>query len=126
MSKLNRDVIYLIFQNLQDDKNSLYSCLLVNKTWCEIIIPILWKNPWKYLRRGNDKLLLKVIISHLSDESKNDLSQEINFLKGSYESYQKPLFDYISFCRYLNLREIEKIITTFTFNEDEISTVANE
>src|SRR5438034_331088 len=100
MSKLNRDVIYLIFQNLQNEKNTLYSCLLVNKTCCEIIIPILWKNPWKYLKKGNKKLLLKIIISHLSDKSRIDfLSKEIDFLK---ISYQKPLFNYISFCKHLN------------------------
>ena len=40
MSKLNKDVLFLIFKELQDDKNSIHSCLLVNKTWCEIIIPM--------------------------------------------------------------------------------------
>ncbi|GBC30857.2 hypothetical protein GLOIN_2v1777651 [Rhizophagus irregularis DAOM 181602=DAOM 197198] len=73
MSKLNRDVLYLIFEEFQDDENTLHSCLLVNKTWCEIIIPILWKNPWKNLKREKEKSLLNVIISHLSGESKNNL-----------------------------------------------------
>src|SRR6266536_1420091 len=100
MSKLNRDVLYLILKELQDDKKSLHSCLLVDRTWCEIIIPMLWKNPWKFLakilRYRNvplQKSLLKVIISHLSDESKNKLkNQGIDFSKNSY---QKPLFNYI-------------------------------
>ncbi|GBC47220.2 hypothetical protein GLOIN_2v1761545 [Rhizophagus irregularis DAOM 181602=DAOM 197198] len=38
MSKLNRDIIYLILQELQDDKKSLYSCLSVNKTCCNVNI----------------------------------------------------------------------------------------
>src|SRR6266498_5105205 len=97
MSKLNRDVLYLIFKELQDDKNVLYSCLLVNKTWCEIIIPILWNDPWKYLNKGKEKLLLNSIISHLSDKSKDNLGQEMVI------SYQRPIFNYISFCRHLNL-----------------------
>ena len=51
MSKLNsRDsILYLIFKELQDEK-TLFSYLRVNKTWCETIIPILWKDPWKYLK----------------------------------------------------------------------------
>src|SRR5438046_1302425 len=61
MSKLYGDVLYLILQELQDDKITLHSCLLVNKTWCEMVIPILWKNPWKNLKRENEKLLLNVI-----------------------------------------------------------------
>ncbi|RIA81212.1 hypothetical protein C1645_881730 [Glomus cerebriforme] len=107
MSKLNNDIIYLIFEKLQDDKKTLLLCLLVNKTWCEMIVPVLWRDPWKYLKNGNEKLLINVIISHLSSQLRNNLSQEIDFLKNSY---QKPLFDYISFCRHLKLYEIEKII----------------
>ena len=109
MSKLNGDILYLIFKEFQDNKRILQSCLLVNKTWCEMIIPILWKNPWKYLV-GKEKLLLNIIVSHLSDDVKNDLmSQGIDFLNNCY---QKPLFDYISFCKHLNLDEIQRIINT--------------
>ncbi|CAB4412253.1 unnamed protein product [Rhizophagus irregularis] len=108
MSKLNRDVFYMIFEELQYDKKSLYSCLLANKIFCEIIIPILWKNPWDQLKPENEKLLLNVIFSHLSNESKNEFkNQGINFFT---TLDQKPLFDYISFCKHLNLNVIFKII----------------
>ena len=74
MSKLNRDILYLIFVDLQYDRNTLYYCLLVNRTWCETIVPILWKNPWKYLLKVESKrLLFNLIISHLPDESRNNL-----------------------------------------------------
>ncbi|PKC11078.1 hypothetical protein RhiirA5_497968 [Rhizophagus irregularis] len=108
MSKLNRDVLRLIIEELQDDRKTLYSFLLVNKIYCEIIVPILWKNPWKFMTKVKRKSLSKIIISHLSNETKNNLkNQEINIFKNSY---QKPLFDYISFCRHLNLGEIKEII----------------
>ncbi|RIA92264.1 hypothetical protein C1645_820952 [Glomus cerebriforme] len=124
MSKLNIDVVYLIFQEFKDDKKTLCSCLLVNKTWCEIIIPILWKNPWKLLKEEEENLLLNVIISHLSDESRNNLSQDINFLT---KSYQKPLFNYISFCRHLNFTRIVSIIDKLLFfNDHNKLTIKNE
>ncbi|CAB4444282.1 unnamed protein product [Rhizophagus irregularis] len=109
MAKLNRDVLYLISKELQDNKKTLNSCLLVNKTWSEIFIPTLWKNPWKDLVRENEILLFDIIISHLSNDSRDNLIQYFNFLKNSY---QKPLFDYISFCKHLNLIVIERIINT--------------
>ena len=96
MTNLNRDVLYLILEELQDDKKTLYSCLLVNKTWCKTAVPILWRNPWKRLKerrlfkeRTSDKVgvLLNVIISYLSDESKNKLRKH-NLLTNSYP---KPL-----------------------------------
>jgi hypothetical protein len=108
MSKLYRDILYLIFEELQDDKKSLALCLTVNKNWCEVIIPILWKNPWRYyLTNEKMKLLLNTIILHLSDEAKNDLSQNYDFFT---ISYKKPSFNYISFCKHLNLEIIENII----------------
>ncbi|GBC11261.1 uncharacterized protein OCT59_025599 [Rhizophagus irregularis] len=108
MSKLNRDVLYLIFKELHNDKYTLHSCLLVNKTWCEVAIPILWRNPWKYLNYSKGKFLLDVIISHLSDESmKNIKSQGIDF---TINSYKKPSFNYINFFKHLNLNAIKELV----------------
>ncbi|RIA95078.1 hypothetical protein C1645_817197 [Glomus cerebriforme] len=114
--------IFFVNYELHDNK-SFYSCLLVDKTWCEIIIPILWKNPWKLLKEEKEKSLLNVIISHLSDKSRNNLSQDIDFLTNSY---QRPLFNYISFCKHLNFNRIIKIIDTLIpFEECKIS-IKNE
>src|ERR1051325_6602738 len=123
MPKTNRDILYLIFEELQYDKGTLYSCLFVNKTSCEIIIPIIWKDPWNYLKKGKEKLLLNVIISHLSDESKNNLkAQGVRLLN---DSYQRPLFDYISLCRRLNLNELNRIITSSFRETYKISIIKN-
>src|SRR3954468_5935478 len=107
MPNLNRYILYLIFEELQYDKGTLYLCLSVSKLWSEIIIPILWKNPWN-LKNKRDGLLRSVIISLLSKKSKNDLENRIG-IQYSTNSYQKPLFNYISFCRHLNLYEIDRM-----------------
>src|SRR6266498_2010612 len=118
MVNLNRDILYLIFKELQYDKKTLFLCLTINRTWCETIIPILWKNPWKCLK-GN-KLLLNVIISYLSDESRDNLkSQGVDFLTNPYK---RPLFDYISFCRHLNLDKLNEIFNTIE-HIDEFSII---
>jgi len=113
MSKLNRDVLYLIFEELQDDINTLYSCISINKTWCETIIPILWRNPLKYdLKNKKKKFLLNIIISHLPDELKKNLKKSLKNKKIDFftNSYQRLLFDYISFCKHLNLIIIQRMI----------------
>ncbi|GBC09565.1 hypothetical protein RclHR1_08990009 [Rhizophagus clarus] len=121
MFKLNNDILYLIFKELQNNKKVLLSGLTVNKTWCETIVPILWRNPWKYLKNNKleKKLLLNTIITQLSDESRNNLkSQGVDF---PTNPYQRPLFDYMSFCRYLNLNNINEIINIFIDNINEKS-----
>jgi hypothetical protein len=109
MSILYSDILYPIFEELQYDKESLASCLRVNKTWCEIVVPILWRNPWEYLTHEKKELLLNVIISHLTDEAKYRLKQHFS---SSTNSYKKPLFNYISFCKHLDLEMIYGMINT--------------
>src|SRR5204862_1714539 len=103
MSKLNKDVLFLILVELQNDRKSLYSCLLVNRTWCETTVPILWKIPGQYYPTEKAmNILFNVIILHLSEESRNILkNQGIDFF--TTRKYQRPLFNYICYWRYLNL-----------------------
>ncbi|RIA89660.1 hypothetical protein C1645_824545 [Glomus cerebriforme] len=121
MSKLNGDILYLIFKELRDSKQTLHSYLFVNKTWCEIIVPIFWNNPWENLNYEKMNSLFYVIISHLSDESRNNLNQKIKFLK---DTYQKPLFNYITFCKHLNFEAIERIIN-YLHEKSEIPFIRN-
>src|SRR5207248_5096055 len=118
ISKLNKDVLFLIFYELQSDRRSLHSCLLVNRTWCETTVPILWKNPWLSLEceetKSQTKSQFNVIISHLSNETKENLrNQGVNLP----EILQKPFFNYIRFYRYLKLDDLENLI----FNNVETS-----
>ncbi|RIA82210.1 hypothetical protein C1645_835711 [Glomus cerebriforme] len=104
MTKLNRDILYLIFQEINEDKNSLFSCLLVNKFWCKLIVPILWRDPLKYINsKRKDKLniIYNIITLHLSEESRNFLkSKNINIIP---MEQQKLSFNYVSFCKYIDI-----------------------
>src|SRR3954454_6274350 len=101
MKKLHIDCLILIFNQL--DKNSLYSCLLVNKEWCDIVVPILWKqHKW-------EEKLLNTILSCLPFSSKqllsdNDIKLPLTILSKS------TLFNYISFCKFPNFYVMDKII----------------
>ena len=66
-------MLFLIFEEFQDDSQSLFSFLMVDRLWCETVIPILWKNPWKYNVDYHDKgSLYYIITSYLSDSVKQD------------------------------------------------------
>src|SRR5436190_3829148 len=127
MSKLNNDVLFLIFKELSNDRKSLYSCLLVDRTWCKTTISILWKNPLKLCPNNNAKnILFNVVLSHLSKESRDILkNQGIDLFT---ETYQQPLFNYISFWRYLSLFRIEQVITSVMnmIDKSKISILKND
>src|SRR5690348_3092818 len=94
MSKLIPDIFDLIIRELGDDYGALFSCLLVNKLWCKLTIPILWRDCLgrkpeltptirirllirygirSLLREPHEKkiLLVKILFTFLSEESKN-------------------------------------------------------
>jgi hypothetical protein len=108
MSNLNKDILLYIFEELFDDKNSLYSCLRVNRLWCETSVSILWRDPWIFLNRTFSSKLKKranvffnIIFLNLSEESKNFLiSKGIDIFK-DLSLQKRPLFNYISFIKYI-------------------------
>src|SRR6266542_1631229 len=103
MPELNKDILFLIFEELQDDSKSLFSCLMVNRLWCETVIPILWRNLWRYTISYDDKVSLYYIITFfLSDDIKEFLTKQ---------HPQSILFDYLSFCRSINVDILNTIIS---------------
>src|SRR5437764_1156660 len=102
MKKLNVDCLIFIFY--QADKKSLYSCILVNKEWCNLAIPILWKE--HSCRERSKNKFFTTILSCLSTSSKRFLfDNEKNILLKS------PLFNYISFCKFPEAEIINNILT---------------
>jgi hypothetical protein len=117
MSKLNQDILFLIFEELQEDSKSLFSCLMVNRLWCKTVIPILWRNPWCYndVNYSNKNSLFIIIYCYLFDDIKKFMTeQEIQLHSDSL------LFDYLSFCRSMNVNIVNSIISSLTFNQSFI------
>ncbi|RGB43868.1 hypothetical protein C1646_679807 [Rhizophagus diaphanus] len=107
MSKLNKDILFLIFNELQNDSRDLFSCLMVNKYWCETVIPILWKNPWRFNIDYHKSSLYSIVVSYLPDNMKGFLAKE-----GIHISDKSLAIDYLSFCKSINMNVIDDIIST--------------
>ncbi|PKC70758.1 hypothetical protein RhiirA1_532484 [Rhizophagus irregularis] len=126
MSSFNRDVLVLILEELKSDKKSLFSCLLVNRTWCLIAVRILWRNPWQYFTTINSKIIMlfNVLFLHLSKESRDILKGQ-GIDNHITESHECPLFDYINFIKYLDFFFIRCMIPRKT-KKTKISIVKSE
>ncbi|RIA81349.1 hypothetical protein C1645_564665 [Glomus cerebriforme] len=98
-NKQNRilsDCLYEIFEYL--DKNTLYSCLLVNHLWCEVSV----RNLWRSIRN------CKTLIACLPNESKEILYN--NGIIISNSTSKPPLFNYVTFIKNISVYNIEGII----------------
>ena len=114
MSQLPTDCLNEIFEYLEDDITNLYSCLLVNRLWCEISVRILWRDVYNYSKRTYNTL-----ISCLPNESK-----EILFNNGIIisTSTSKPLsFNYASFCKVLSIYQVYYKVEELLKNQQSIT-----
>src|SRR5437764_15056282 len=116
MSQLPFDCLNEIFEYLENDKNILHSCLLVNRLWCKIAVRILWRDIWSFKYpvdiSHREKVLLQIIstlIACLPNQSKDFLYK--NGIITETSAYRNPpLFNYASFCKVLLIHEIDKMI----------------
>ncbi|GBB88024.1 hypothetical protein RclHR1_14540003 [Rhizophagus clarus] len=120
--QLPADCLNEIFEYLERDKVTLYSCLLVNRLWCEVSVRILWRNVWNakpiaygrirpYSRHRRLKVkpaILNTLIACLPNNSKTHLLEK--GILNSTQISKTPLFDYISFCKVLSIHVIGQMI----------------
>ncbi|GES79162.1 hypothetical protein GLOIN_2v1764020 [Rhizophagus clarus] len=84
---------------------------MINKLWCETVVPILWKNPWRYnINYNNKSYLFNIIEFYLSNDTKEYLIKERIRLP-LITSKSPPFFDYLSFCRSININILNTIIS---------------
>jgi hypothetical protein len=123
MAQLVTDVLLLVFTELQDDPASLHSCILVNRIWCCMAMPILWKYVsyayFKQKRESREKLH-NVIISNYS----GDVLRKKNILLHSHELPKIPMFEYINFFTHIAPNWIKEMVQLSI--DDEIMDYMNK
>ncbi|RIB05038.1 hypothetical protein C2G38_2254034 [Gigaspora rosea] len=95
------ELMEIILHNLEGDSNSLYTCALVNRHWCKISIPILWKDPFSFKQKPN---YISKYLSYLDNEDKLCLNE---FKISLIDDFPYHLFHYAKFLRVLDLSLLE-------------------
>ncbi|GBB85339.1 hypothetical protein RclHR1_01190015 [Rhizophagus clarus] len=109
MEKLNADCLILVFKELQEDNESLYSCLLVNREWCRLAVPILWEKCQNFsIFDESREKFYNTILSCLPTSSKQ-LLLENNIKLPQIILSRPPTFNYISFCKFISGKIISDI-----------------
>src|SRR6266498_6137708 len=106
MTQLPTDCLNEIFKYLNEV--DLRSCLLVDRLWCEVAVPILWTSIQNY----------RTLIACLPNESKEILLKNEIFL---LTSTSKPLFNYVTFVKGLSTFDIDRKIRRILKNHQPIS-----
>ncbi|RHZ56885.1 hypothetical protein Glove_396g105 [Diversispora epigaea] len=115
--KLDRDCLWQIFSNLEHDKKSLHSTILVNRIWCEIAIQFLWKKPFRYLytcpkacgcvAENRHKKARNLLSTFITCMAHNQTSNSIDIQDFVVWTASPPTtFNYLSFLRHIDLYDL--------------------
>ncbi|RIA90318.1 hypothetical protein C1645_823538 [Glomus cerebriforme] len=99
----------MIFEELRNDFISLHSCILVNRNWCNLALPKLWKNPFDAINNSNLNGIMEANIPLLNTYT-SCLSEDIRDNLGLKSNIQVPLFDYGIYLQYIHFKTILKSI----------------
>lgn len=128
---LTPDCFAEILVHLQDDKSTLYNCLLLNRLCCRLVIPLLWKRPFdliqqssSFVKQGgnttstfnslerNAALIIKTYVSCLPPSELRIYSEEgMNIPR-----MIRPLFDYPTYLKSFDTTLIYSSIEYFFKN----------
>ena len=110
-----------IIQNLRNNFNALYSLALVNRFWCRLAIPLLWENPFSV-----ESSFFHFINTYFLFLNEND-KRKVKELK-LYEfdlNFQKPLFNYPSLIKTLNIFRLHVHVTKWFHSTPQNTTSAS-
>src|SRR6266536_2787923 len=114
MSQLPADCLNEIIEYLEDDKFTLYSCILVNRFWCEVSVRIFWRNVQNYNISN-----FSTLVACLPNESKEILYE--NGIIISTPTSKSPTFNYASFCKVISIDYVHFMIKKLLNNQQSIS-----
>ncbi|CAB4426610.1 unnamed protein product [Rhizophagus irregularis] len=92
------ELTYEVIKYFQNDYSTLHSCILVNRLWCRLAIPLLWENPFS-IGTGNYNFI-EIYLNNLDNDLKTKLN-EYKIINNSLPS--NLLFNYLKFLKFLNI-----------------------
>jgi hypothetical protein len=95
------ELTYYILKYFQNDFSTLHSCILVNRLWCRLAIPLLWENPFSIPTKNYD--FINIYLHNLNGDLRTKLNEykiNDNLLPSN------TMFNYPMFLKYLNTYRI--------------------
>ncbi|GBC00498.1 hypothetical protein RclHR1_03880008 [Rhizophagus clarus] len=112
------DCIVEILEYHRNDKKTLFSNLFVNRTWCQLIIPLLWCRPFE-IRNKEKIMIIDTLILCLSKQEKLKFLDKMNGNRKMINIERTPIFDYPHYIRGLDYRNLECLIESWVTNSND-------
>ncbi|KAF0412387.1 hypothetical protein F8M41_007932 [Gigaspora margarita] len=114
MSYLPIDCVTIILEYLRYEPGCLFSCLLINRSWCQVTVPILWSDPFSIFGEKFGRNIIRSYLICLNNEKRLDLIENgINIPLS-----EKPLFGYHKYLRILDYELLSHLVRSWMIGND--------
>lgn len=103
------DCLQEIFQYLENDIKSLYRCMFVNRTWCRIIIALLWRRPFEYSGPKSTRRYSELVRTYITCLPK-DTKMKIYETGYNIHLHPRPLFPYQKYLKELDCEKLDEAV----------------
>ncbi|GBC10867.1 hypothetical protein RclHR1_09980001 [Rhizophagus clarus] len=110
------ELTHEILQYFHNDFPTLHSCILVNRLWCHLSIPLLWENPFAIPTKNYN--FIDIYLDNLNADLKTKIYK---YKLNDISLPSNGLFNYPSFIKYLNTLKI--ITSVGKWVEDTVRTL---
>ncbi|GES75201.1 hypothetical protein GLOIN_2v1867006 [Rhizophagus clarus] len=115
------ELINKIIQYFRNDFSTLHSCILVNRLWCRVAIPLLWEDPFSIPTKNYD--FIEIYLHNLSECDKKEL-EEYGIVEESISS--STLFNYPRFIKCLNTHKLICSVEKWNVNSSNSCSTFNQ
>ncbi|GBC22481.2 hypothetical protein GLOIN_2v1787505 [Rhizophagus irregularis DAOM 181602=DAOM 197198] len=114
------ELTYDVIKYFKNDFSTLHSCILVNRLWCRLAIPLLWENPFSIPNKNYN--FIGIYLYNLN----GDLKAQLNEYKIDDNLFpSNTLFNYPIFLKYLYTQKIISSIEEWSKDVDRILKLEN-
>ncbi|UZO10640.1 uncharacterized protein OCT59_002220 [Rhizophagus irregularis] len=124
------ELICEIIQYFRNDLSTLYSCILVNKLWCRLAIPLLWEDPFSSTHVQNFQFI-EIYLCNLNEDDRTKFNEYVNQLVNMelmanckqlvnmelIANCSSTLFNYSSFIKRLNTHKVAYSIENWLMDD---------
>ncbi|CAG8460343.1 3941_t:CDS:1 [Funneliformis caledonium] len=129
--QLTPDCLEDVFDYLRNDRSSLFSCLLVNRLWCRLVIHLIWSDPFAI--DSSDTSLSNIIQTYISCLPDTSRQLIVNKIRNTEEktdetsndddstqlNFQQPLFIYPEYLQNLDLKNFNDALRVWHKEHDK-------
>ncbi|EXX62083.1 uncharacterized protein OCT59_009783 [Rhizophagus irregularis] len=92
-----------VIQYFHYDYKTLHSCILVNRLWCRLAIPLLWEDPFS-IKLPKNHHFIEIYLHNLSDDDKTRLNEYV--IHNNLFPNTNTFFNYPKFIQRLNTHNV--------------------